>query len=189
MSKNINLKKQIKVAVQMDSLDKINKKTDSTLALIEEANKRGYAIFIYTVENLYLDNNKLKAKAHKVLSIDINKENYLKIDTKGKISLNTFDFILIRQDPPFDMQYITSTYLLEKLPSSCKVLNNPSSIRNCPEKLFVLDFYHLMPPTLISKNIDTISNFVKKFKKVVIKPLYGNGGSNVFFFKGKRPQL
>jgi glutathione synthase len=173
----------------MDSLNKINKKTDSTLALIEEAIKRKYIVFIYTVESLYLENNKLKASANKVLGVNINKEQYLHLDKSKIINLANFDFVLIRQDPPFDMQYITATYLLEKLPKSCLVLNRPSSIRNCPEKLFVLDFYNLMPPTLISKNTLQINNFVKKHKKVVIKPLYGNGGLNVFFLTEKDPNF
>jgi glutathione synthase len=185
----MKIKKQIYVAIQMDSLNKINKKTDSTLALIEEAIKRKYIVFIYTVESLYLENNKLKASANKVLGVNINKEQYLHLDKSKIINLANFDFVLIRQDPPFDMQYITATYLLEKLPKSCLVLNRPSSIRNCPEKLFVLDFYNLMPPTLISKNTLQINNFVKKHKKVVIKPLYGNGGLNVFFLTEKDPNF
>ncbi len=182
-------KQNMKVAIQMDSLDNINKETDSTLALIEEANKRKFNIFIYTVDNLYLEDNKIKAYASKVLEININKENFLNLEKNISINLNTFNFLLIRQDPPFDMQYITATYLLEKLPDSCLILNKPSSIRDCPEKLFVMDFFHLMPPTLISKNFNKIYSFIKKFKKVVVKPLYGNGGANVFYLNEKDPNL
>ena len=181
--------KKIKVAVQMDMLNKINKDTDSTLALIQEAIRRKYFVFIYTVDDLYFDNNKLKAIANQVIEIDIKKEKFLKLEKSHVINLNSFEFILIRQDPPFNMQYITATYLLEKLPKSCLVLNKPSSIRDCPEKLFVMDFYNLMPPTLISKQRNNIIKFVKKFKKVVIKPLYGNGGSNVFYLNEKDPNL
>lgn len=181
--------KTVKVAVQMDSLNKINKDTDSTLALINEAIKRKFAVFIYTVENMYFDSNKLKAVANQVLSINIKKEKFLSLKKSCVINLNSFEFILIRQDPPFNMQYLTGTYLLERLPKSCIVLNKPSSIRDCPEKLFVMDFFNLMPPTLISKRRDNIIKFVKKFKKVVIKPLYGNGGSNVFYLKEKDPNL
>ncbi len=181
--------KKIKVAVQMDMLNKINKDTDSTLALIQEAIRRKYSVFIYTVDDLYFDNNKLKAIANQVIEINIKKEKFFKLEKSHVINLNSFEFILIRQDPPFNMQYITATYLLEKLPKSCMVLNRPSSIRDCPEKLFVMDFYNLMPPTLISKQKDNIIKFVKKFKKVVIKPLYGNGGSNVFYLNEKDPNL
>lgn len=181
--------KKVKVAVQMDKLNKINKDTDSTLALIQEAIKRKFSVFIYNVDNLYFENNELKAIANKVLSINIKKENFLTLDTLCVINLKSFEFVLIRQDPPFNMQYITATYLLERLPKTCMVLNKPNSIRDCPEKLFVMDFFNLMPPTLISRQKSNIIKFVKKFKKVVIKPIYGNGGSNVFYLNEKDPNL
>ena len=181
--------KKIKVAVQMDKLNKINKYTDSTLALIKEAIKRKFSVFIYNVDNLYLEDNELKAIANKVLSINIQKEKFLTLDVAHVINLKSFEFVLIRQDPPFNMEYITSTYLLERLPKSCIVLNKPNSIRDCPEKLFVMDFFNLMPPTLISKQKSNIIKFVKKFKKVVIKPIYGNGGSNVFYLNEKDPNF
>ena len=181
--------KEIKVAVQMDKLNKINKDTDSTLALIQEAIKRKFSVFIYNVDNLYFENNELKAIANKVLSINIQKENFFTLDTPYVINLKSFEFVLIRQDPPFNMQYITATYLLERLPKTCMVLNKPNSIRDCPEKLFVMDFFNLMPPTLISRHKSNIIKFVKKFKKVVIKPIYGNGGSNVFYLNEKDPNL
>ncbi len=185
----MNKEKKIKVAVQMDSLNKINKDTDSTLALIQEAIKRKFSVFTYNVDNLYFENNELKAIANKVLSINTQKEKFLTLDTTHIINLKNFEFILIRQDPPFNMGYITTTYLLERLPKSCIVLNKPDSIRDCPEKLFVMDFFNLMPPTLISKQKSNIIKFVKKFKKVVIKPIYGNGGSNVFYLNEQDPNL
>ena len=185
MSKEI----KIKVAVQMDKLDKINKDTDSTLVLIQEAIKRKFSVYIYSVDNLYLENNELKAISNQVLSINIKKEKFLTLDKPKIINLNSFEFILIRQDPPFNMEYITATYLLERLPKTCMVLNKPNSIRDCPEKLFVMDFFNLMPPTLISRQKSNIIKFVKKFNKVVIKPIYGNGGSNVFYLNEKDPNL
>ena len=185
MSKEI----KIKVAVQMDKLDKINKDTDSTLVLIQEAIKRKFSVYIYSVDNLYLENNKLKAISNQVLSINVKKEKFLTLDKPKVINLNSFEFILIRQDPPFNMEYITATYLLEKLPKSCLVLNKPNSIRDCPEKLFVMEFFNLMPPTLICKQKSNIIKFLKKHKKVVIKPLYGNGGSDVFYLSEKDPNL
>ena len=181
--------KKIKVAVQMDKLNKINKDTDSTLALIQEAIKRKFSVFIYNVDDLYFESNELKAVANKVLSVNIKKKNFLTLDKTHVINLKSFEFVLIRQDPPFNMEYITATYLLEKLPKSCIVLNKPNSIRDCPEKLFVMDFFDLMPPTLICKQKSNIIKFVKKFKKVVIKPIYGNGGSNVFYLNEKDPNL
>ncbi|MEC8100383.1 MAG: glutathione synthase [Pseudomonadota bacterium] len=182
-------KRKIKVAVQMDKLNKINKDTDTTLALIQEGIKRKFSIFIYNVDNLYFENNELKALANKVLSVNFQKEKFLTLGTPHVIILKSFEFILIRQDPPFNMEYITATYLLERLPASCTVLNKPKSIRDCPEKLFVMDFSNLMPPTLISKQKSNIIKFVNKFKKVVIKPIYGNGGSNVFYLNEKDPNL
>ena len=182
-------KKKIKVAVQMDKLNKINKDTDSTLALIQEAIRRRFSVFIYRVDSLYLENNEIKAIANQVLSINIQKEKFLKLDTPNVINLKNFEFVLIRQDPPFNMSYITATYLLERLPKSCIVLNKPESIRDCPEKIFVMDFFNLMPPTLISKQKTNIIKFVKRFKKVVIKPIYGNGGVNVFYLNEKDPNL
>ena len=126
--------KTVKVAVQMDKLSKINKETDSTLALIKEAIKRKFSVFIYTVDNMYFGKNKLKAFANQVIKVNLKKEKFLELEKPKIISLNSFEFILIRQDPPYDMQYLTAT-LLERLPKSCIVLNKPDSIRNCPEKL------------------------------------------------------
>ncbi len=182
-------KNVIKIAIQMDKLNNINRETDSTLALINEAHRRKYIVFIYTVDNLFLENNILKANVQKVLGINLKKEKYLKLEKIKTASLKYFNFILVRQDPPFDMQYITATYLLEKLPHSCLVLNKPSSIRDCPEKLFVMDFFHLMPPTLISKNFSQILTFINKYKEIVIKPLYGNGGQDVYYLSIKDPNF
>lgn len=182
-------KKKLKIAVQMDSLDKINKKTDSTLALIQEAYKRGYIIFIYTVDNLSLIKNKPRALMQEVLEVNIKNKQFLSLTNSATKDLEGFDVILIRQDPPYDMQYITATYILEKISSSCLILNNPTSIRNCPEKIFVMDFYHLMPPTIISREYKKVLNFIKKHKKIVLKPLFGNGGKDVYFLNEKDPNL
>ena len=108
--------KIVKVAIQMDKLSKINRDTDSTLALIKEAIKKKFSVFIYTVDNMYYDRNKLKAVANQVIKVDTKKEKFLELEKPKIISLNTFEFILIRQDPPFNMQYLTATYLLERLP-------------------------------------------------------------------------
>lgn len=182
-------KKNLKIAVQMDSLDKINKNTDSTLALIEEACKRNYTVFIYTVDNLSLLKNKPVAIGKKVLKVNIKNENFLSLTKSVTKDLEKFDVILIRQDPPYDMQYITATYILEKISSSCLILNNPASIRNCPEKIFVMEFYHLMPPTIISREYKKILSFIKKHKNIVFKPLFGNGGKDVYFLNEKDPNL
>ncbi|MDA9654854.1 glutathione synthase [Pelagibacteraceae bacterium] len=180
---------KLKIAVQMDSLDKINKKTDSTLALIEEAHKRNYIVFVYTVDNLSLVKNKPVACGKEVLEVNIKNEKFLSLKNSTLENLENFDVILIRQDPPFDMQYITATYILDKISSSCLILNNPASIRNCPEKIFVMDFYHLMPPTIISREYKKIISFIKKHKNIVFKPLFGNGGKDVYFLNEKDPNL
>ena len=182
-------RKKIKIAVQMDSLDKINKNTDSTLALIEEACKRNFIVFIYTVDNLSLVKNKPVAICKEVIEVNIKNERFLSLKKPTFENLEKFDVILIRQDPPYDMQYITATYILDKISSSCLILNNPASIRNCPEKIFVMDFYHLMPPTIISREYKKIIDFIKKHKNIVFKPLFGNGGKDVYFLNEKDPNL
>ena len=110
--------------------------------------------------NLTLENNSPKVFCKEVKDIDITKTNYISLSEEHKKSLSSFDIVLIRQDPPFNMKYITATYLLEKISSKTLVLNNPSSIRNSPEKLLVTEFYDLMPPTLVSRNIKDINNFL-----------------------------
>lgn len=184
---NKSNKKKYRVAIQMDDPAQLDKKSDSTFAIIEEALKRNFEVFIYMVDDLSLIDNKLKASGKNILKIDIKKEEYITLDKKRNISLETFDFILIRQDPPFNMNYITATHLLEKVKNVTKILNDPASVRNCPEKLFVMDFYHLMPPTTITKSINHLEGFVKKYKKAVVKPLFGNGGKDVFLLDLKDP--
>ena len=108
------------------------------------------------------------------------KENYFKIVKKETLNLSDFDIILMRQDPPFDMSYITYTYLLEKISSNTLIVNNPIEVRNCPEKIFVLNFENLIPPTMITRNINVIKDFIRIHKDIIIKPIYGNGGSGIF---------
>ena len=181
------IKKSLKVAVQMDEPHDLDKKTDSTLALIEEALKRNFIVFIYTVSNLYLSENMLLASAKRILKVDIRRKNFIELDKEVNIELKKFDFVLVRQDPPFNMNYITATHLLEKVKSITKILNDPNSIRNCPEKLFVMNFYNLMPPTSITKSVKEIYKFLDTYKKIIIKPLFGNGGKDVFFLNDKDP--
>ena len=144
--KNKSINKVVyKIAIQMDCPHELDKKTDSTFALIEEALKRDYKVFIYTVDKLSLIDNIPFATGKNVMSIDVKKEKYINLTKEVKVELKSYDFILIRQDPPFDMNYITATHILEKIGNSSKIINHPVSIRNCPEKLFVTNFFHLMP--------------------------------------------
>ena len=180
---------RLKIAVQMDPPSVLDKHADSTLALIEEAIKRSFEVHFYTVDDLTLVNNQPKAYCKKVTSIDIKEKDFIKLCEKKNRSLSSFDIILIRQDPPFNMKYLTATYLLEKISGKTLVLNDPSSIRNSPEKLLVTNFYDLMPPTLISRNEIEIKNFLKTHKKCILKPLYGNGGKDVFLSSVNDPNF
>ena len=179
----------LKIAVQMDPHERLDKHADSTFALIEAAIEKSYKVYIYTVDDLTLENNDLKAFCKEVKDININKVDFIKLSEKKRKTLKSFDVILIRQDPPFNMKYLTSTYLLEKVQDKTIVLNKPSSIRNSPEKLLVTNFYDLMPPTIISRNEIEIQNFLKIHKECIIKPLYGNGGKDVFFSSINDPNL
>lgn len=166
----------MKIAFQMDDFTKLNFKTDSSIYLMETYLHNKWQVFFYTPDNLWLLENKLKAKLYKLISI-----YPLMYDLAEDEDINNMHIVMLRQDPPFDMAYITSTFLLEKLPPSTKVINNPISVRNSPEKLLVTNFSQLMPKTLISRNFDVIYNFLTKTEKCVIKPLYGNAGSDVFY--------
>ena len=179
----------IKVAVQIDEPKLLDKNADSTIALIEEALFRRYKVFIYTVDQLSLKDNNPVAICREVLKLDIKQERFLELSREKEKTLSIFDIILVRQDPPFNMKYLTATYLLEKISKNTIVLNDPLSIRNSPEKLLVTNFYKLMPPTLITKSKNEILDFLKINKTCVIKPLYGNGGQDIFFSSLEDPNL
>ena len=170
-----------KVAIQMDPIEKIDLDFDTSFLLAKEAQDRGYEIFYYNPKDLEYKNRSIFALGHFVeLFNDKNKYyNYLS-NRKEIFNLENADVILIRQDPPFDMNYITSTYLLEKLSSSTTVLNNPSSIRNSSEKIYPLEFEKFMAPTIITQNIVTIKEFLLEHQDIVTKPLYGNGGEGIY---------
>ena len=153
---------KVKIAVQMDPPELLDKDSDSTLALIEEAIKKLHEVYIYTVDDLTLDDNRPKVLCKEVKNIDIKKNNFMKLSKIKKKNLDSFDIVLIRQDPPFNMKYLTATYFLEKIKEKTLVLNDPSSVRNSPEKLLVTNFYELMPPTLVSRNKKEINYFILK---------------------------
>jgi len=179
----------IKVAIQMDEPEVLDKHADSTLAIIEEALKRNFKVYTYTVDDLSLKDNKPIAICRKVNLLDLKKENFLQLSKAKEVYLSSFTVILVRQDPPYNMKYLTATYILEKISGKTKVLNDPLSIRNSPEKILVTDFYDLMPPTLITKNRIAIHYFLRKYKNCIIKPLYGNGGKNIFLSKFNDPNI
>ena len=174
------MKKNLKIAFLMDPLEKLDLKGDTTFALALEAQNRGHEIFFFTPENLILKSNKVFANICKIeLSSINNKETFRYLD-KRVYPLTDYNVVMMRQDPPFDLSYITATHILEKLPKSTLVVNNPYEVRNAPEKIFVTNFPHLMPKTLITRDIQTIRTFRDEFKDIIIKPLYGNGGQGVF---------
>ena len=168
------------VAIQGDKLKTINKDTDTSLLLALEAQRRGYKIYYYETENLNYINGKVQAYIKELKLFEKNKKFY-KIINQKFFDLSKANYVLIRQNPPFNMDYITATFFLEQLPKNVKVVNNPVSIRNVSEKFYSVNFLKYMPPTIFTKNIEEIKKFVKKYKKIVIKPIHGYGGKNILF--------
>jgi glutathione synthase len=167
------------VAVQMDPIERIRIAGDSTFALLLEAQSRGHALLYYTPDRLTLDGRRLVASVQPLSVKDV-PGDYAKLGEARRIDLGDVDVILLRQDPPFDLAYITTTYFLELLQPRVIVVNNPRAVRDAPEKLFVMDFPELMPPTLISRERVEIESFRARHGTVVMKPLHGNGGAAVF---------
>jgi len=168
------------VAIQGDKLKTINKDTDTSLLLALEAQRRGYKIYYYETENLNYINGKVQAYIKELKLFEKNKKFY-KIINQKLFDLSKANYVLIRQNPPFNMDYITATFFLEQLPKNVKVVNNPVSVRNVSEKFYSVNFLKYMPPTIFTKNIEEIKKFVKKYKKIVIKPIHGYGGKNILF--------
>lgn len=170
------------VAVQMDPIQSINIAGDSTFALKLEAQRRGYPLFYYETKTLALRDGKLFATGADVQVRD-EAGNHASVGTRRRVDLSAFRVILMRQDPPFDLAYITATHLLEHVSATTLVVNDPASVRNAPEKLFVTRFGDFMPPTLISRDPSELRAFRAEHRDVVIKPLYANGGAGVFRVK------
>jgi glutathione synthase len=170
---------KLNVAVQMDPIARINIRGDSTFALLLEAQKRGHALSYYTPDKLSLRGEELVAPVQ-TLGVRDQVGDHFTLGEPKRVPLAQFDVILLRQDPPFDLAYITSTHFLERLHPKTLVVNNPASVRNAPEKIFVMDFPDLMPPTLISRDLDEINSFRSEHGAVVMKPLHGHGGAAVF---------
>src|SRR5271168_2160944 len=168
------------VAIQMDPIHTINIDADSTFALALEAQARGHALFHYLPTALTLRDGRLYVRGRK-LEVFRQYGAHHKFGDDEELDLEGVDVILMRQDPPFDMAYITATHLLELLPPEGPlVVNNPASVRNAPEKLFVLRFRELMPPTILTRDRDEIRAFWKEYGDIIVKPLFGNGGAGVF---------
>ena len=169
----------LKVAIQMDPIELVDIDADSTFRLAEEAQIRGHELFYYTPNKLILENGIVFAKGSK-LKVKRVKGDHFTLEKEILVNLNDFDVVWLRQDPPFDMGYITYTHMLDRLGSNTLVVNDPFWVRNYPEKLLVLNFPDLTPPTVIARDITALKEFKEKQKDIIIKPLYGNGGAGVF---------
>ena len=168
-----------KIAIQMDDIRTIDYAYDSSFMIGLEGQKRNYELFVYHPNDLFLDSGILKANGFYIELFDQDKDYFKFISDKIEIELAQFSFIFLRQDPPFNMHYITSTYLLDCLPKNTIVINNPTSVRNCAEKILPFKFKEFMPPTLISQKVNDINIFLKIYKDIITKPLYGNGGEGI----------
>ena len=170
------------VAIQMDPIWTVDINGDSTFALSLEAQKRGYSLFHYHPFDISWRGGKVTARGQ-TMTLRREAGNHYSLGESEIVDLSTFDVILMRQDPPFDMSYITATHILEHIHPKTLVVNDPVSVRNAPEKLFVTLFPDLMPPTLISRNRADIVAFREEYKDIIVKPLFGNGGADVFHLK------
>src|SRR5438034_5726510 len=162
----------LKVAFQMDPIERIDIRGDSTFALLLEAQWRGHDVFYYTPDNLSLRDGRLIALGHS-LTVEDKPGDHYRLAHPREEDLSKFDVVHLRQDPPFDMAYITTTHLLERIHPKTLVVNDPRAVRNAPEKMFVMEFPDLMPPTLITRDLAEIKAFRAEHGDIVMKPLYG----------------
>ncbi|MCZ4281224.1 glutathione synthase [Kiloniella laminariae] len=172
----------LSVAIQMDPVSTINIDGDSSFILGLEAQKRGYTLYHYLARDLSMKGTKVYARCRPV-TFRREQGNHATLGEARLMDLADIDVILMRQDPPFDMSYITATHLLDHVHPETLVVNDPTWVRNCPEKLFIAEFPDLMPPTLITNDLQEIKAFREEHKDIIVKPLYGNGGAGVFHIK------
>ena len=178
----------LKVAIQMDPIEGVNIETDTTFFLMLEAQTRGHALWHYTPDRLAMEDRRVTARA-RPMNLRAVKGDHHTLGAPEIIDLSEMDVILMRQDPPFDMAYITATYFLEKIHPKTLVVNHPAEVRNAPEKLFVTGFPGVQPPTLITSDPEAIYDFRARHGDMVLKPLYGGGGSGVVRLKADDPNL
>ena len=169
----------LNVAVQMDPIERINIRGDSTFALLLEAQARKHAISYYTTDKLAQSGGRITASVQP-LSVRDKEGDHFTLGEAKRVELAHFDVVLMRQDPPFDLAYITATHMLERIHPKTLVINDPASVRNAPEKVFVMKFPELMPPTLVTRDLAEIKLFRAEHGDIVMKPLYGKGGEAVF---------
>lgn len=169
----------MKIAFQMDPITAVDINADSSFRIAEEAQSRGHELFFYSPDHLAYEEGAITARGHSMV-LRREEGNHVDLGPFERVNLTDFDVVWLRQDPPFDMHYITSTHLLDRLAPDTLVVNDPFWVRNYPEKLLVLDFPDLTPPTTIARDLETIKEFKAKHGDVILKPLYGNGGAGVF---------
>ena len=169
----------MKIAFQMDPIEDVDINADSTFRLAEEAQNRGHDLYVYTPNDLTFNRGKIIAKGRSI-SLKRKIGDHVNFGAVELLALSEFDVIWLRQDPPFDMGYITNTHLLDLIGQKTLIVNNPFWVRNLPEKLLVLEFPDLIPETVISRDLEEIKRFKNEFKDIIIKPLYGNGGAGIF---------
>ena len=169
----------LKIGVQMDHVSTISIRGDTTFALCLEAQARGHELFHFTPDRLRMRGSTVSAVAEPMTLKEVEGDHY-ELGAGELTDLSTLDVVLLRQDPPFDMAYITTTHMLERIHPKTLVVNDPVSVRNAPEKLLVMDFPELMPETLVTRDFEAIREFRREFGDIIVKPLYGNGGAGVF---------
>ena len=172
----------MKIAFQMDPIESVDINADSTFRIAEEAQIRGHDLYVYTPSDLTFNRGKIAAKVRSI-SLKRTIGDHVSFGSFEIVDLTEFDVIWLRQDPPFDMGYITNTHLLDLVARETLIVNNPFWVRNFPEKLLVLEFPDLIPDTVISRDLEEIKEFKSEFKDIIIKPLYGNGGAGIFRLK------
>ena len=177
------------VAIQMDPIERIDIGGDSTFALALEARKRGHKLWYYLPRMLVQRGAEIYASTAHELEVRNERGNHFTLGPATRLDLSQMDVVLLRQDPPFDMSYITTTHMLERLPPRVLVVNDPYWVRNSPEKIFVTEFPDLMPPTLITADPQAVRDFRAEHGDIVVKPLYGNGGSGVFRIRAEDENL
>ena len=175
----------INIGFQMDPLESLNLEDDTTLAIIEECLSNNYNIWHFLPKDVSYINGEVMASSKIILELNRDIQPSFKTSDLIRKNLKELDLIFLRQDPPFDMSYITSTFLLEYIEDEVKIINKPSEVRNAPEKLFLNRWKNLTPETIITRNISEINSFRKKHKNIILKPLYGNGGNGIFFLGEK----
>jgi glutathione synthase len=178
----------LKVAVQMDPLEAIKIEGDTTFLMMLTAQARGHSLFVYTPDKLSLEEGKVFARGRSVTVKDV-KDDHAAFGPWERVNLADYDVVLLRQDPPFDMAYITSTHFLDVIHPKTLVVNNPTEVRNAPEKLYVTGFPGVQPPTLITSDVEAIYDFRARHGDIVLKPLYGGGGSGVARLLADDPNL